>query len=68
MIVAGFIASLKVAMTRVLRTYIAGAIRRATEITVGGAHAVLAVVKVIHSLLASALPLRFWAPVVMVAV
>ena len=65
---AGFIASLKVATTRVLGHIPLERLGGATETTVGGAHAAAAVVKVHTKLLASASPLRSWAPVVMVAV
>jgi hypothetical protein len=65
LIVAGFIASLKVAVTAVLgQTPFAGV----TEITVGGAHGSAAVVKVHTKLLASAMPYSSMAPVVIVAV
>ena len=65
MIVAGFIASLKVAVTAVLgQTPFAGV----TEITVGGAHASLEVVKVHTKSVANAMPYSSMAPVVIVAV
>jgi hypothetical protein len=65
MIVAGFIASLKVAVSAVLgHTPFAGV----TEITVGGAHGSLEVVKVHTELLATAMPYSSMAPVVIVAV
>jgi hypothetical protein len=65
MIVAGVMASLKVAVTAVLgQAPFAGV----TEITVGGAHGSLAVVKVHTKLLASATPFSSMAPVVIVAV
>ena len=68
MIVAGFIASLKVAVTAVLGHIPAARLSGVTEITVGGAHASLAVVKVHTKLLASAIPPSSMAPVVIVAV
>lgn len=68
LMVEAFIASLKVAVTKVLGQMPGAPLGGATEITVGGAHAVLAVVKVHTKLLARALPKGSWAPVVIVAV
>jgi hypothetical protein len=68
LIVAGFIASLKVAVTAVLGQMPTARFRGVTEITVGGAHASLEVVKVHTKLLASAMPYASMAPVVIVAV
>jgi hypothetical protein len=67
LIVAGFIASLKVAVTAVLG-HIPTVRTGVTEITVGGAHASLEVVKLHARLLASATPYSSIAPVVIVAV
>jgi len=68
LIVAGFIASLKVAVTTVLGQTPAAPLGGVTEITVGGAHGLLPVVKVHTKLLASAMPYTSVAPVVIVAV
>src|SRR5579863_7059380 len=70
-IVAGFIASLNVAVITVLGHTPAAPLGGATEITVGGggaAHALAAVVKVHTKLFASLLPDGSLAPVVIVAV
>ena len=61
-------ASLKVAVTTVLGQMPVARFGGVTEITVGGAHGALAVVKVHTKLLVSALPNVSWAPVVIVAV
>jgi hypothetical protein len=68
MIVAGFMASLNVAVTAVLGHIPTARLSGVTEITVGGAHGSLAVVKVHTKLLASATPFSSMAPVVIVAV
>jgi hypothetical protein len=68
LIVAGFIAWLKVAVTTVLGHIPVATLSGATDATVGGAHAVALVVKLHTKLLASALPNVSWAPVVMVTV
>jgi hypothetical protein len=68
LIVAGFIASLKVALTTVLGQMPAARLGGATETTVGGIHGVALVVKLQTKLLASAMPNVLWAPVVIVAV
>jgi hypothetical protein len=67
-IVAGLIASLKVAVTTVLGQTLAARLAGISEITVGAAHGVLAVVKVHAKLLTSARPYTSVAPVVIVAV
>ena len=71
LIVTGFMASLKVAVTTVFGHTPSAPFRGATEITAGGGgpgQAVAAVVKVHTKLLASALPNESVAPVVIVAV
>ena len=68
LIVEDFIASLKVAVTTVLGQMPDEPFGGATEITVGGPHGVLLVVKVHTKLLANGTPNRSLAPVVMVAV
>lgn len=68
LMVAGFIARLKVAVTTVLGQIPVIPFRGVTEITVGGAHSALLVVNVHTKLLASALPNVSFAPVVIVAV
>src|SRR6202035_368025 len=66
--VATFMASLKVAVTTVLEQTPVDALGGVTETTVGGGlHPLAAVVKVQRKLLARALPNRSLAPVVMVA-
>ena len=68
LIVAGFIASLKVAVTTVLGQTPTAPASGVTEITVGGAHGLVPVVKVHTKLVASAMPYTSMAPVVIVAV
>jgi hypothetical protein len=68
LIVEGFIASLKVAVTTVLGQTPVVAVGGVTEITVGGAHGLAPVVNVHTKLLASALPNVSKTPVVIVAV
>jgi hypothetical protein len=68
LIVAGFIASLKVALTTVLGQMPMARFGGAAETTVGGIHGVALVVKLQTKLLACAMPNVFWAPVVIVAV
>jgi len=68
LIVAGFIASLKVAVTTVLGHKPTAPARGVTEITVGAAHGSLEVVKVHTKSLASGMPYSSMAPVVIVAV
>jgi hypothetical protein len=63
-IVAGFMASLKVAETAVLRATAVAPFTGIVEMTVGGG----AVVKLHTNLAASAIPVEFFAPVVIVAV
>jgi hypothetical protein len=67
-IVAGFIASLKVAVTTVLGQTLAARLAGVSEIKVGAAQGLLPVVKVHTKLLASARPYASIAPVVTVAV
>jgi hypothetical protein len=68
LIVAGFIARLKVAVTTVLGQMPNAPARGVTEITVGGSHGLAPVVKLHTKLLASAMPYTSVAPVVIVAV
>jgi hypothetical protein len=68
LIVAGFIASLKVALTTLLGQTPVARFGGAVETTVGGIHGVALVVKLQTKLLARAMPNVFWAPVVIVAV
>jgi hypothetical protein len=68
LIVAGFIASLKVAVTAVLGHTPAVRFGGVTEITVGGTHGLAPVVKLQTKLSTSGLPNVSWAPVVIVAV
>ena len=68
LIVAGFIGWLKVAVTTVLGQTLVAPLGGVTEITVGGTHGLLPVVKVHTKLLASATPTSSVAPVVIVAV
>jgi hypothetical protein len=68
LIVEDCIAWLKVAVTKVLGHIPVAPVAGATEITVGGAQAVVLVVKVHTQLPANALPNVSWAPVVIVAV
>jgi hypothetical protein len=66
--VEAFIASLKVAVTKVFGQMPVATLGGATEITVGGAQDALLVVKLHTKFAANALPDGSWAPVVIVAV
>jgi hypothetical protein len=66
--VEAFMASLKVAVSRVLGQMPDDPFGGATEITVGGAHELPPVEKVQTKLLANGTPDGSWAPVVIVAV
>lgn len=68
LMVDGFIARLKVAVTTVLGHMPVETFGGVSEITVGGAHSALPVVKLHTKLLAKALPNVSFAPVVIVAV
>jgi hypothetical protein len=68
LIVAGFIASMNVAVTAVAGQIPVATLGGVSEITVGGAQGVVLVVKVQTKLLANGLPNVSWAPVVIVAV
>ena len=68
LMVEGFIARLKVAVTAVLGQIRVAPFRGNTEATAGGAHGLAPVAKVHTKLLASALPNMSVAPVVTVAV
>lgn len=68
LMVAGFMASLKVAVTTVLGQMPGAPLGGVTEITVGRAHGARLVLKVHTKLVASALPNVSWEPVVIVAV
>ena len=68
LIVAGFIASLKVAVATVFGQMLAKPFEGVSEITVGATHGLLPVVNVHTKLLASASPYASVAPVVIVAV
>lgn len=62
------IASLKVAVNKVLGQIAVALLAGATETTVGAAHAVVLVVKLHTKLAANAFPDGSWTPVVIVAV